>query len=259
MDVNDAAATEFSRWLFEQQQQRELSYRSIARRVGVAASTVYFWASGRSVPEPHNARKIAEAFGVDEDFILDLTGHRRMRESVLPSDVERLQTQIQELADSLQRNIRTVSVGQEVSIRVVGRVPASPGRMVNLDGLEITRMSIPKAWIGNRIPDDLFIVVADGDCLEHHTVPIADGEEVLCRRLANNERPANGSVVFARVGDRDEGTLKVWRRLNGEIQLRDGDNEIAHRFSIMDDFENVIAGIAEQEGGRKVGCADFIR
>jgi len=77
MPVDDGR-TSFGIWLLDQLQDAEppWSYRAFAAKVGVHASTVGHWISGRALPESQHAIAVADAIGADRDWVLELAGHR---------------------------------------------------------------------------------------------------------------------------------------------------------------------------------------
>lgn len=74
----DEERTPFGEWLLDQINRHDppWSYRSLAAKVGVHASTIGHWVSGRALPESDNAISLADALGVDRDWVLELAGHR---------------------------------------------------------------------------------------------------------------------------------------------------------------------------------------
>jgi len=58
-------------WLRGQMRERDWIDADLARAIGVHSGMVSRWMAG-AIPAPHNCRKIAEAFGVDPAFIINL-------------------------------------------------------------------------------------------------------------------------------------------------------------------------------------------
>lgn len=69
-------AEPFVRWLQEQVQAAGLSQREASRRAGLGDSAVNDYLAARRRPLPDACRKLARLFGVAEDDVLALAGHR---------------------------------------------------------------------------------------------------------------------------------------------------------------------------------------
>lgn len=69
-------AEPFACWLREQVAAAGISQREASRRAGLSDSAVSEYLSGRRRPLPDACRKLARAFGVAEDVVLALAGHR---------------------------------------------------------------------------------------------------------------------------------------------------------------------------------------
>lgn len=75
-DELDKAAAYFSQRLRELLKQRNLRQSDVARAMGVAPSTVHFWLSGHSTPEPLRLIQLANVLQVD---VGDLFPHKYSR------------------------------------------------------------------------------------------------------------------------------------------------------------------------------------
>jgi transcriptional regulator with XRE-family HTH domain len=69
-------AEPFTRWLREQLAAAGISQREASRRAGLSDSAVNDYLNGRRRPLPEACRKLAHTFGVAEDVVLALAGHR---------------------------------------------------------------------------------------------------------------------------------------------------------------------------------------
>lgn len=74
----DEGRTPFGEWLLDQinTPTPPWTYRALAASVGVHPSTIGHWVSGRALPEPKHAIALADALGIDRDWVLELAGHR---------------------------------------------------------------------------------------------------------------------------------------------------------------------------------------
>jgi transcriptional regulator with XRE-family HTH domain len=68
----DSALAEFLR---AELTARKWSNSRLARACGVSESLVSRWKNGHTVPTANNCTSIAEAFGVEPDYVLRLAGH----------------------------------------------------------------------------------------------------------------------------------------------------------------------------------------
>lgn len=65
----------FSEWLFEQLQERNWSQADLARASGLTRQAISYYTSDKSKsPDIHSLRKIAKAFKVPEDIVLEKAG-----------------------------------------------------------------------------------------------------------------------------------------------------------------------------------------
>ncbi|MFO7948117.1 MAG: helix-turn-helix transcriptional regulator [Armatimonadota bacterium] len=64
--------TPFAQWLKEQRHRLHLLQREMAELCGVCTRQYRRWECGECEPNVINARKIAQAVGVDEDVVFDL-------------------------------------------------------------------------------------------------------------------------------------------------------------------------------------------
>jgi transcriptional regulator with XRE-family HTH domain len=75
----------FATWVRTQQRRREWNDADLARRLGVNSGIVSNWLSGKRRPNPRSCDLLADVFGADLDFVLNLVGHRPLTEP-LPID-----------------------------------------------------------------------------------------------------------------------------------------------------------------------------
>lgn len=66
----------FPDWLKRQLIRREWSQADLARKLDIGSGMVSRWARGERVPSSDSCERIAEALGVDADYVLALAGHR---------------------------------------------------------------------------------------------------------------------------------------------------------------------------------------
>lgn len=64
------------------------SVRDVAKDIGVAHVTLRSWLLGHNLPSSDAARKLARYYKVDEDWLLEMSGHRTSR-NVATTDPER--------------------------------------------------------------------------------------------------------------------------------------------------------------------------
>lgn len=116
---------------------------------------------------------------------------------------------------------------EEVDVRYAGLVPADSVRWTAvMEGDETMR--VWSELLDAHAPEHCFVVRVSGDCLRSRG--IVDGNFVLLRERRPDERPHDGEIVLARVGD--EHSLKVWKLADGEVWLVDGDEQIVYRDSV---------------------------
>ncbi|MCS6800456.1 MAG: helix-turn-helix transcriptional regulator [Chloroflexota bacterium] len=96
----------FVRWLREQVASAGLSQREASRRAGLSASAVSDYLNGRRTPLPHACRKLARAFGVAEDVVLALAGHRTLPPAEHAEFLLFLREQPPELLAEIERWVR---------------------------------------------------------------------------------------------------------------------------------------------------------
>lgn len=84
--VADANGERFAAWFARQLARREWSPADFHRQTGVSTGLISDWLKSRKRPGPASCRRIADAFGVDLDFVLVLAGHREATEPLGPDD-----------------------------------------------------------------------------------------------------------------------------------------------------------------------------
>jgi SOS-response transcriptional repressor LexA len=192
-----------------------MSQCELARRAFVSRSYISHLETGRNVASYEVLGHIADALGVTRS---DLDPDNETPE---PDDPER----------ALGMEVMRVING--VPIQDWGRVPADAPRWVESQRKGAT-VDVPRAWVGSRKPNQLFVVEASGDCLMRFG--IVTGSKVLCE-LANGREPRNGEIAAVRIGG--ERSLKRWYRDGSNITLTDGDDHIVARLTTDDDIEVV--------------------
>lgn len=66
----------FAVWLRERVQERGLSVRNVAMRVGISDPSLLALMKGRSKPKPETIQKLARFFAVDADVLMEMAGYR---------------------------------------------------------------------------------------------------------------------------------------------------------------------------------------
>lgn len=126
-------------------------------------------------------------------------------------------------------------VNDEVDVRYAGLVPADSVRwMAMQEGDEKVRV-----WsdlLGAHAPETCFVVRVSGDCLAARS--IVDGNYVLLREREPDERPRDGDIVMARIGD--DFSLKIWSVQDQQMRLSDGDGRVVYRGSVNDDAITIL-------------------
>lgn len=118
-------------------------------------------------------------------------------------------------------------------VRFYGVVPADAIRWIAAEEGTDVRSVLPE-WLGARSANEYFVVEASGDCLLR-SHGIASGNLVLLEwKRADEPDLPNDEVVLIRIGDTF--TLKRWFRDGNWIELRDGNDIVVHRMSIMEEF-----------------------
>lgn len=76
-------------WMRAQMDERDWTMADLARRMDVQPSVISRWMRVRQ-PDPESVRRIAAAFGADEDELLALAGHRVRQSPVESAEVGHL-------------------------------------------------------------------------------------------------------------------------------------------------------------------------
>ena len=69
-------AKQVADWLRFEVRRRELTQGEAARRVGVRQGVFGRWHNAEAIPNPRSCDLLADAFGVANDYVLTLAGHR---------------------------------------------------------------------------------------------------------------------------------------------------------------------------------------
>lgn len=102
---------QFARWLRDKQENSKRSVREVAKDIGVAHVTLRSWLLGHNLPSSDAARKLARYYKVDEDWLLEMSGHRTGHEQIT-TDPER-----QEFLMWANANIEKIPVKQLRALR----------------------------------------------------------------------------------------------------------------------------------------------
>ncbi len=69
--------------------------------------------------------------------------------------------------------------------------------------------------------------------MRSRSLGIIEGDIIICDQ-DTERRPVNGDIIVIRV--ESDLTLKIWHRIDDRIELRDGDDNVKHELSLMDDY-----------------------
>jgi len=104
-------AARLTEWLRAKVDASNRSVRDISEDVGVAHVTLRSWLLGHNLPSSEAARKLARYYKVDEDWLLEMSGHRTSR-TIINSDPER-----QEFLMWANANVNKIPVKQLRALR----------------------------------------------------------------------------------------------------------------------------------------------
>lgn len=76
MTTNTSQLSRFSDWLRTAMKMERWNRAETAAQLGIDPSTVSRWLKGERIPSPEMCDRVADIFGVDLDFVLNLAGHR---------------------------------------------------------------------------------------------------------------------------------------------------------------------------------------
>lgn len=219
-------------WLEHERERAGWSLREFAERIGVEHSTLSRWISGERRPRAEMYPRIAEAVGLPVEVVMYEAG-------VIPrlprprSEYEH-QRELQEVARQARAGIARLetvfTMPPEPAVRFYGSVPASAARWVEAKEGGAVRAVLVE-WLGTRSPEEFFAVEASGECLASRKIHA--GEYALFEHSRGQE-PDQGQIVVVRLGN--EVIMMVWQREGDWIELRDGDDNVVRRFSILEDF-----------------------
>lgn len=68
---------ELAHWLKRQMDQKDVNALGLSYAINVSHVTIGKWLRGTYIPKPTNCRKLAAYFGVPEDHVLSIAGHRK--------------------------------------------------------------------------------------------------------------------------------------------------------------------------------------
>ena len=72
---------ELAHWLKLRMNEKDVNALGLSYAINVSHVTIGKWLKGTYVPKPTNCRKLAAYFGVPEDHVLSIAGHRKLPES----------------------------------------------------------------------------------------------------------------------------------------------------------------------------------
>lgn len=75
---------EFGNWLAAAMRKKQISRGELADKVGVDATTISRWITGKNQPQTIHCHPLAEALGEDPGEVLTRAGHGRPAENVKP-------------------------------------------------------------------------------------------------------------------------------------------------------------------------------
>lgn len=225
----------FSSWLREEIGRHGWQPADFAREADTSTANVTRWLQGKQ-PSTQLCQKIAAALGWPVEYVLFRAGH--LDHLPQPASAYERERTIRALHDTVDR-FGEVTPSPDVRVRFQGRVPADAIRWVSYEH-EDRYDQVQASWLRGESPEHFFVVETSGDCLRGRG--IINGSRVLLKRTYGNE-PPSGSIVLVRFGD--EYTLKQWHRNGDWIELRDGDDNTIHRFSMLEEFEVVGVRVAD--------------
>lgn len=104
-------AARLAAWLNGKQETSGRSVRDVANDIGVAHVTLRSWLLGHNLPSSDAARKLARYYKVDEDWLLEMSGHRTSRQ------VSELDPERQEFLMWANANVEKIPVKQLRALR----------------------------------------------------------------------------------------------------------------------------------------------
>lgn len=165
---------EFGEWLQEQLERRELLQADFARSGNFNPQNVSRWINNERVPSSGSAIRIAKVFGIDEDLVLRVAGHKPPIGQKKPPR-------------SLDDIIKELEAERPIAVPIIEQI-ASAGR----GEAAIGYVYLPP--MGRRSPG-LFAMRVKGSCM----VPrINDGDTIIVDR---EQPPELGKIVVAVAGD----------------------------------------------------------
>jgi transcriptional regulator with XRE-family HTH domain len=107
----DDAGNEFRGWLLDEMRTRKWNQAELARRTGVLPSVISRWISRDWLPDGTSCSKLADAFGLDWQFVMVKAGHSRPNPIPTSSDAERLIGMVRRVNWSVDKTrLKTVEV-----------------------------------------------------------------------------------------------------------------------------------------------------
>jgi transcriptional regulator with XRE-family HTH domain len=82
----EVTSGEFVAWLRKEMAERRLSQSEMGRRANILPSVISRWLAGEYGPDPGSCLKIANALGVDPQYVMSLAGHSPRQR--IPEDMD---------------------------------------------------------------------------------------------------------------------------------------------------------------------------
>jgi transcriptional regulator with XRE-family HTH domain len=73
---SQSASAPLAQWIRRQLANRDWTAADLARRTNIGTGRISLWLNGKSRPNTESCLRLADVFGVDQDLVLTLAGHR---------------------------------------------------------------------------------------------------------------------------------------------------------------------------------------
>jgi transcriptional regulator with XRE-family HTH domain len=90
----NTGSQQYADWLKEELRRRNWSQSELGRRSGILPSVISRWLRCEWGPDASSALKVANALGVDVDFVLELAGHERRQRFPESTNARQLKSMI---------------------------------------------------------------------------------------------------------------------------------------------------------------------
>lgn len=198
MNGSDA---DFGEWLQEQLDRRDMSQADFTRVGKFTTANVSRWINNERMPSSGSAVRIARVFGIDEDIVLSLTGHKPPIGQARPprSVYDEMRAALQRAPRAIPHHSQLVSAGKGEPM-IDGFVYLEEGEIAgpNDFALTVTGMCMdPEISPGDYVVVNPDRIAETGSLL----VFTLDDEQVMVKRLAfrNGQRwlePRNGDPIL---------------------------------------------------------------